>query len=285
MPITEALKKLIKTITGKNAVGETIEELVQNLNDNYPEGSGGGGDEYETVAEIAVGTMEEQGGVYTFLSENVNAPDIVEGEIYYLNEQSVKSDGVLLSDAGSFIGFNFDLDTEEPIDPLKPWWLFAWETGNFALSADNKTLENTTVKILKKVSGGGSITVDSELSETSENPVQNKVITAALGGLKPTYEFGFTVTTGQTEDELIVTPDSGSTYAAIAAALAETPNVYAVLDLGFQNQIIRALFSNDSTASGAESTYAYAMIWNGTKWMGARLIVSASGADILFREL
>jgi hypothetical protein len=38
MPITEALKKLIKTITGKNAVGETIEELVQNLNDNYPEG-------------------------------------------------------------------------------------------------------------------------------------------------------------------------------------------------------------------------------------------------------
>ena len=42
MPITEALKKLIKTITGKNAVGETIEELVQNLNDNYPEGGGGG---------------------------------------------------------------------------------------------------------------------------------------------------------------------------------------------------------------------------------------------------
>ena len=43
MPITEALKKLIKTITGKNASGETIEELVQNLNDNYPEGDGSGG--------------------------------------------------------------------------------------------------------------------------------------------------------------------------------------------------------------------------------------------------
>lgn len=30
-------------------------------------------------------------------------------------------------------------------------------------------------------SGGTSITVDSEFSETSENPVQNKVITAAMG--------------------------------------------------------------------------------------------------------
>lgn len=43
MPITEALKKLIKTITGKNASGETIEELVQNLEENYPEGNISGG--------------------------------------------------------------------------------------------------------------------------------------------------------------------------------------------------------------------------------------------------
>ena len=49
MTITEALKKLIKTITGKNAVGETIEELVTNLNDNYPEGGSGGGDGSITV--------------------------------------------------------------------------------------------------------------------------------------------------------------------------------------------------------------------------------------------
>lgn len=31
-----------------------------------------------------------------------------------------------------------------------------------------------------EISGGGTITVDTELSETSENPVQNKIITAAL---------------------------------------------------------------------------------------------------------
>ena len=40
MTISEALKKLHKTITGKDATGDTIEEVVSELNDNYPEGGG-----------------------------------------------------------------------------------------------------------------------------------------------------------------------------------------------------------------------------------------------------
>ena len=44
MTISEALKKLHKTITGKDATGETIEEVVSELNDNYPAGGGGGSD-------------------------------------------------------------------------------------------------------------------------------------------------------------------------------------------------------------------------------------------------
>lgn len=39
---------------------------------------------------------------------------------------------------------------------------------------------------MPRIVSGGSITVDSELSSTSENPVQNKVIKAALDG-KGTY--------------------------------------------------------------------------------------------------
>lgn len=35
-----------------------------------------------------------------------------------------------------------------------------------------------------KSGGGGSITVDSTLSATSENPVQNKVIYAAIGNIE-----------------------------------------------------------------------------------------------------
>ena len=42
---------------------------------------------------------------------------------------------------------------------------------------DNKEL----VALLAGKGGGGSVTVDSAMSASSENPVQNKVITAALG--------------------------------------------------------------------------------------------------------
>lgn len=47
----------------------------------------------------------------------------------------------------------------------------------------------TWTRLLKEgdATGGGSITVDSELSETSENPVQNKVVTEALGTLEEGY--------------------------------------------------------------------------------------------------
>ena len=51
------------------------------------------------------------------------------------------------------------------------------------------------------VSGGSSVTVDSALSGTSTNPVQNKVINTALAGKqdKINYEtWTFTTTSGET---------------------------------------------------------------------------------------
>ena len=88
MPITEALKKLIKTITGKDAAGETIEELVQNLNDNYPEGgSGGGGGSITVEDKITEGsTNPVEGGAIYDEFEDVNLkinralPLVVHGE-------------------------------------------------------------------------------------------------------------------------------------------------------------------------------------------------------------
>lgn len=57
------------------------------------------------------------------------------------------------------------------------------------IKADAATAEDTQVvrigadgKLRTKPTGGSSITVDSALSSTSENPVQNKVVTAALAG-------------------------------------------------------------------------------------------------------
>lgn len=57
------------------------------------------------------------------------------------------------------------------------------------IKADAATAEDTQVvrigtdgKLRTKPTGGSSITVDSALSSTSTNPVQNKVVTAALAG-------------------------------------------------------------------------------------------------------
>lgn len=66
--------------------------------------------------------------------------------------------------------------------------------------------------------GGGDITVDSELSLSSENPVQNKVITGALNGKADIFIVNFTyneetykVTSDKSFAEIISAIDSGKT--------------------------------------------------------------------------
>ena len=146
MPITEALKKLIKTITGKNAVGETIEELVTNLNDNYPEG-GGGGESYETVAEIEVGTMDEQGGLY--IAEDIVA-NVPLGETLYFNNPEYEME--YNATMTSYL-YNFSAETQQPTGT--PAYVLAIHSTRVTIGSDTD-LSNTTVKILKKVSGGSS---------------------------------------------------------------------------------------------------------------------------------
>ena len=81
--------------------------------------------------------------------------------------------------------------------------------------------------------GGGSITVDSELSDTSENPVQNKVIKSALDALAiPTLHI--TVTSLNTETmETTFTADktvaemyavSGPTWCVVTVPASVSPS-------------------------------------------------------------
>ena len=66
--------------------------------------------------------------------------------------------------------------------------------------------------------GGGTITVDSELSETSENPVQNKVITAALSGKAAVASEPLIVTfTPTSSNTATVSPSLEDVYAAFQA--------------------------------------------------------------------
>ena len=65
-----------------------------------------------------------------------------------------------------------------------------------------KTINNTSLLGSGNISiqGGGSVTVDSALSTTSENPVQNKVITGALNGKADTSSLSTVATSGSYND-------------------------------------------------------------------------------------
>lgn len=68
--------------------------------------------------------------------------------------------------------------------------------------ANIKTINNTSLLGSGNISiqGGGSVTVDSALSTTSENPVQNKVITGALNGKADTSSLSTVATSGSYND-------------------------------------------------------------------------------------
>ena len=53
---------------------------------------------------------------------------------------------------------------------------------------DGETITITNDGVISSTGGGGSITVDDALSDSSENPVQNKVINTALGGKQATID-------------------------------------------------------------------------------------------------
>ena len=64
-------------------------------------------------------------------------------------------------------------------------------------------MDGKDIALIKALGGsgsGGSVTVDSELSDTSENPVQNKVVTATLDAKLDVYAVTFTLNsmTGET---------------------------------------------------------------------------------------
>ena len=159
MTIIETLKALIKTMTGVDATGKTIEKLLRELNENYipSEGGGSSSDTYETVVEIAVGTMTEEGGMYIY-NTSASAPIIDKNSTYYLDDASYPNDNIIVGDGDTVIAFNTILGEPGRVDPNKPYIVFEWENGSLVVVSDTNDAENKTFRILKKVSdGGGSL--------------------------------------------------------------------------------------------------------------------------------
>ena len=97
MTIAEALKDLIKTITGKDAAGETVAELLNALNNEYPEGGGGGGSVVVDDEITQDGANPVTGGaIYEALA--ANAPLIVPATTDVQNEAVEITGDMSLSD-------------------------------------------------------------------------------------------------------------------------------------------------------------------------------------------
>ena len=136
------------------------------------------------------------------------------------------------------------------------------------IKADAATAEDTQVvrigtdgKLRTKPTGGSSITVDSELSSTSENPVQNKVVTTALAEkitAPNTAAVGQIIkvktvdTAGKpTEWEAADLPSGGEKkqFAVIFEQLLDNSTVVSVDDDGTYNEVIIELLCPPGAAA------------------------------------
>lgn len=189
----------------------TIKDAEQYGGGGDDEGGGGSSETYETVTEIPVGEMQEMEGAY-FAETEAPFQTFSESEVYYLNTSDSPNDGFAIdTEDNTVIGIlwnckmDLDSDLPVPLDPSKPYTAVLKNDDTLAIVADTPDLSNTTVKILKKVSDGGDL---------PEN-------------VKATYVFDFAASISG--DQITFTPAEGVTYAAIAAAIAKTPHVKAIL--------------------------------------------------------
>ena len=111
--------------------------------------------------------------------KNVNAAGVdspqFQGYVTLTPANGTLGHGVGLSPSGS--GYDYTLDISE-VDTSKPTKLTGVKTPT-----DADTNAAATVEYVKaKVASGGGVTVDDAMSDTSTNPVQNKVVKAALDG-------------------------------------------------------------------------------------------------------
>lgn len=63
---------------------------------------------------------------------------------------------------------------------LKDNWVDRRNDEDFVLAEDINAVANAVIALEDEIENGSEITVDAELSPTSENPVQNKVITQVV---------------------------------------------------------------------------------------------------------
>lgn len=177
--MTERLRKILRgsKLTPMTADEFAVKEAIDN--------AGSGGDKYETVTEIEIQPMEQGAGIgfpddWWYRDTPALVFDIDENETYYWNDSDHPCDSVLvIPNVVKLILFNCvsENDTIVAIDATKPSYAVIDDGREHLAVESSEDISNTTVKILKKVSGGGAgIIIDDKIEEDSLNPVEGGAI-------------------------------------------------------------------------------------------------------------
>lgn len=192
----------IKTINNQSLLGEgniTVEAGTSNWNDIQ------GKPEFATVATTgSYNDLSDKPEIPSDYIENITDSDTEFSIDTAFNYKSGKKYSLSFSKTGGFdviiggvgdtqrnINLSIDTDiiaTKEDLADYQPVGDYATKTE--LASKQDTLVSGTNIKTINNqsllgsgnidITGGGTITVDSELSTTSENPVQNKVITNAI---------------------------------------------------------------------------------------------------------
>lgn len=194
----------IKTINGQSVLGEG-NIAIQGGTSNWDDITGK--PEFATVATSgSYNDLSDKPEIPSDYIENITDSDTEFSIDTAFNYKSGKKYSLSFSKTGGFdviiggvgdtqrkINLSIDTDiiaTKEDLADYQPVGDYATKTE--LASKQDTLVSGTNIKTINgqtllgegniEIQGGGTITVDSELSTTSENPVQNKVITNAING-------------------------------------------------------------------------------------------------------
>lgn len=216
----------IKTVNGESLLGEgniTIQSGTSNWNDIQ------GKPEFATVATTgSYNDLSDKPEIPSDYIENITDSDTEFSIDTAFNYKSGKKYSLSFSKTGGFdviiggvgdtqrnINLSIDTDiiaTKEDLADYQPVGDYATKTE--LASKQDTLVSGTNIKTINnqsllgsgniQIEGGGTITVDSELSTTSENPVQNKVIANAINAKQDAGDYALKsdISTLATKEEL-----------------------------------------------------------------------------------
>ena len=127
------------------------------------------------------------------------------------------------------------------------------------MKMNGEEILNDTVSLTYQTSGGSSVTVDSEMSESSPNPVANSTITQAINNKadKATTIAGYGITDAYTKTEIDAKVSSVYRYRGTVSAYADLPS---------SGQEIGDVYNVETADSTHGIKAGDNVAWTGTEW-------------------